>query len=88
MFDILQIQKVAFNDNRRVIEAEIKLSISFDSVAILAVYIGMSGDKLYVDQIGGAYDMPSLLQWVAWLAGHEDYIIESIKNKESSKKNR
>ena len=86
MPDILKIQKVAYNESRKVIEAEIKLSISFDSVAILAVYIGMKGDKLYVDQIGGAYDMPSLLQWVAWLAGHEDWIVESIK--EALKKNR
>lgn len=85
MNNILQIQSVAYNENRGVVEAEIKLSVSFDSLAILAVYIGMSGDKLYLDQVGGAYDMTSLLQWSEWLASHEAYIIEVIR--ESLKKN-
>jgi hypothetical protein len=85
MHNILQIQSVSYNENRRVVEAEIQLSVSLDSVAILAVYISMKGDKLYVDNSIGPYDMASLLQWCAWLAGHEGYVIESIK--EALKKN-
>lgn len=86
MSNILQVQSVSYNENRGVVEAAIKLSVSFDSVAILAVYIGMSGDKLYIDQAVGPYDMSSILQWAAWLAGHEKFIIETIK--ESLQKNR
>ena len=75
----IEISKVHYSLNSRVIKAHIVLNVSYDSVAALDVYIGMDG-KLRVDGFGeGAHGIPNLLQWVAFLAAHEYIITETIK---------
>ena len=84
MKKICEFENVHYSESR-VINAKIVLNISYDSACVINVYVGLN-DRLYLRNIEGAHDMPSLLQWVAWLAGHEAWIIESMR--EIVKKNR
>ncbi len=80
MTDQLEISNVKHGEGK-VVYATILVHVSNSSVAYLDVYVGFD-DKLYVrsnHDPRSASDIQSLIQWAAWLAAYEQWVIYRIR---------
>jgi len=75
----LEISRVEFDRQYFVTRADIFVKIDDRRVVgWFATYIGFD-ERLYIDEIKGAMLTSDLIEVVAWLVGHERYVVEEIK---------